>query len=395
MPRIAATGIEAARRDVLDEFVTGVDGRQVLIIISGLMLGGGQKVALDLLAGARSSRIRARLVLLGCAYEDLHNKASECIRYDGHYNSIVSLLRSGWYLRRRLRRYPGVLIHTHGWDADIIGWIARAGLGTQQLMHLHVTPEWLHSAAFRHRARRWISRRAMQQGGVRVAAVSEAVRQFWASGLDVHPEKFDVVRNGVDVDRFHPGLVTDHLSTCVIGVAARLDSMKGIEFLLDTLGILNEEGSDFRLKVAGEGRLRRSLEERCASRGIDDRTEFLGHVDDMPGFYRTIDIFVLPSVSSEGLPLGVLEAMASGVPVVGTTVGGTPEAVRDAVEGLLVPPRDVSALTVALRRLLENPDERSMMGKAGRARAVDEFSLERFLREIRDLYDEILDESRA
>src|SRR5690606_17327117 len=94
------------------------------------------------------------------------------------------------------------------------------------------------------------------------------------------------------------------------------------------------------------------LDERCVCVGIRERTEFLGHFDRMSAFYHAIDLYVLPSVSTEGLPLGVLEAMASGVPVLATTVGGTPEAVRDGVDGVLVPPRDVNALADGLRRLL-------------------------------------------
>lgn len=178
----------------------------------------------------------------------------------------------------------------------------------------------------------------------------------------------------------------------VIGVAARLVPMKGLEYLLDVLGELARSRIAFRLRVAGEGELRGSLEERCRRLGIAQQTLFLGHVHDMPAFYHSIDLYALPSVSTEGLPLGVLEAMASGLPVVVSRVAGVPEAVRDSIDGLVVPPRDVEALSVALTRLLTDPQGRRAMGNAGRERTVAHFSLEHSSRQIFQLYRKLLDE---
>lgn len=371
------------------------DARQCALVISGHMFGGGQRLVSDLAGvGARMGN-GPRVVLLGSETPQFDSVSPTVVGYDGRYDRLRSLAGTAWRLRQALRRSGVRVIHTHGWDADVIGCLATIGLAMRQLVHLHVTPDWVASEAFRHRARRWLTGLVLRGSGTRVVAVSDAVRRHWASSINLGPDVIRVVRNGIDVGRYLPEQPSRETFPPVIGVAARLAPMKGIEYLLDALGALAEEGVVFRLRVAGTGGLRESLEKRCVRLGISEQTEFLGHVDDMPAFYRTIDIYALPSVSTEGLPLGVLEAMASGIPVVATTVAGTPEAVRDSIDGLLVPSRDVNALTEALRCLLADPEARGAMGRAGRARAVKAFTLERFSGEIFELYRELLDEGRV
>lgn len=368
------------------------DVRECALVISSHMFGGGQRIVADLAGiGARMGN-GPRVVLLGREMPQFDNVSPTVVGYDGQYDRLRSLAGTAWRLRRMLQGSNVRVIHTHGWDADVIGCLATVGLAMRQLVHLHVTPDWFESEAFRHRARRWLTGLALRSSGTYVVAVSDAVRRHWSSGINLDPDVIRVVRNGIDVVRYYPDERGKNALPPVIGVAARLAPMKGIEYLLDALGELAEDGVMFRLRVAGTGGLRKSLEERCLRLGISEQTEFLGHVQDMPAFYRTIDIYALPSVSTEGLPLGVLEAMASGIPVVATTVGGTPEAVRDGTDGLLVPPRDVGALTGALRRLLADPKARDAMGKGGRAQAVKAFALERFSDEIFELYRQMLDE---
>jgi glycosyltransferase involved in cell wall biosynthesis len=147
-------------------------------------------------------------------------------------------------------------------------------------------------------------------------------------------------------------------------------------------GLAREGAPPFELRLAGEGHLRARLEEQAARLGIADRVRFLGLVADMPAFYQGLDVFVLPSVSTEGLPLTVLEAMASGLPVVATTVGGTPEAITDGESGLLAPPGDAGALAVALRRVLDDEALRGRLGAAAREAVLARFTLGRFCQDV-------------
>lgn len=365
---------------------------KVIFIISGLMFGGGQRVVLDLLNQAHHKKgSNARLILLGCCVSALESKADEVIPYDGHYNRIRTLLGTARRLRQVLQNEQPDILHTHGWDADIIGWLAIQKTKIWQIAHLHITADWLLSKNITHQIKRGLTNWAFRRSRTQLVAVSDAVRRHWTEWLPSNGTEIHVIRNGIDVNRYHPLEAPFRRSEGppVIGIAARLAPMKGIEYLLDALGMLARESVSFQLKVAGEGGYRSVLEDRVRQQGIADRITFLGHVENMPEFYRGLDVYALPSISTEGLPLGVLEAMASALPVLATTVAGTPEAVRDGLDGLLVPPRNTAVLADKLRLLLGDADLRQRLGTSARQRAVEAFSLQRFSDEVFDLYRRI------
>jgi glycosyltransferase involved in cell wall biosynthesis len=163
-----------------------------------------------------------------------------------------------------------------------------------------------------------------------------------------------VILNGVDTTRFAPadrtaarlalGLDAD---TPVIGVAARLEPVKGVDIALDAFARLEPPA---RLLIAGDGSQRAALVEKAAALGIGSRVDFVGLVNDMPAFFRAIDVFCLPS-RAEGLPLSLLEAQACGVRVVASDVGGVAAAVCP-TSGILVAGENVEALAAALRSAL-------------------------------------------
>jgi glycosyltransferase involved in cell wall biosynthesis len=109
----------------------------------------------------------------------------------------------------------------------------------------------------------------------------------------------------------------------------------------------------------------------------------------MRGFYRSIDVAVLPSLSGEGLPLFVLEAMSCGIPVVATDIGGTKEVLRDGIDGFVVPAHEPFALAAALRRLLQHPKDRHQMGMNARHRIEGDFSRTLFFERVSNLYQEV------
>jgi glycosyltransferase involved in cell wall biosynthesis len=346
----------------------------------------------DLAKAAEGSELKGiQICVLGKKILLFDRFSPRIVDYDGRYNRIVTLLKTARRLRKVLKAERPSILHTHGWDADIIGWLSNWGLEIKHIAHLHVAPEWLHSRGISHRVRRLLTRQAFGRPGTWLVAVSVAVMRHWVAFLPWKDEEIRVIRNGIDVSCFQPSInlrCTDN-EPVVIGVAARLAPMKGIEYLLDALGILAREGLTFRLKIAGEGGHRAILESCVQEAGIGNQTLFLGHLENMPAFYHSIDIYVLPSISTEGLPLGILEAMASGLPVVATAVGGASEAVRDGLDGLLVLPRSSEALALALRKIINDKKLRRRMGEASRQRAVAAFSLERFAGEIFKFYHEI------
>ena len=140
-----------------------------------------------------------------------------------------------------------------------------------------------------------------------------------------------------------------------------------------------------RVRLVGDGRERPALEAEAARLGVDGALEFLGERRDVPALLADADVFVLSS-RSEGMPVSVLEAMAAGLPVVASAVGGVPEVVVSGETGVLVPPGDPPALAEALARLAADPDLRLRFGRAGRTRAEEHFGLPAFRRAHLELY---------
>lgn len=214
-------------------------------------------------------------------------------------------------------------------------------------------------------------RRVWRQAA-RVIAVSDTLQ---ALALRTWPEgRIDVVPNGVDVDRFQP-LCRDETAPKEEGIAllvvARLIEIKGIQHLLTALSLLPEEmRRKIHLRLCGTGPYEAELRRRAEQVGMTAQVEFSGLVsyEEIPARLHEADLFVLPSLQ-EGLPLSLLEAMASGLPVVATTVGGIPGMVKDGENGLLVPAADPTALRDALVRLLTNPVLRRSLGASARRTA--------------------------
>lgn len=205
-------------------------------------------------------------------------------------------------------------------------------------------------------------------------AVSEAVATH-ARGLGDTNISIDVIANGVDLDAYHPATETKGDSDAVVGIfVGRLLPNKGPHYLLEALHRLPAD-LNYLIRVAGDGPMLPELERITAVHGLTDRVEFLGLRTDVPTLMREADFFVRPS-TLEGMPLTVLEAMASGIPVVATDVAGTGEAVVDGQTGILVAPGDTGALAEALVTMIRSPQTRLEMGLAGRRRVEASFGWE-------------------
>ena len=204
--------------------------------------------------------------------------------------------------------------------------------------------------------------------------------------------------NGVDVaaiDAARPGnLVRRELGlpegVPVIGLVGRLDHWgKGHKELLEAMAPLMARHPVHALIVGG-GRRMDEVRSLAAGLGLAGAVHFLGPRPDVPDLLNAMDIFVLPSYS-EGLSLALLEAMAAGMPVIATAVGGTPEVVTDGDNGLLIPPRDAAALAEALERLLADPAWAQRLGANARAHVREHYSLDRLGREINEIYEELVE----
>ena len=228
-------------------------------------------------------------------------------------------------------------------------------------------------------------------------AVSQGVRDYLLAQVGLDPAKVRVVTNGVDIaaiEAARPGpLVRRELglpeASPVIGLVGRLDHWgKGHKELFEAMARLRPEYPLHALIVGG-GRRIDEVQALAASLGLAGQVHFLGPRRDVPDLLNAMDIFVLPS-HSEGVSLALLEAMAAGLPVIATAVGGLPELVTDGKTGLLIPPRDADALARALNRLLSDPALAKQLGTNARAHVREHFSLDRLRREINEIYAELV-----
>jgi glycosyltransferase involved in cell wall biosynthesis len=228
-------------------------------------------------------------------------------------------------------------------------------------------------------------------------AVSREVKDYLVSEIGLNPVKVRVVENGVDIAAIDAARPRAEMrqelglpeGAAVIGLVGRLDHWgKGHRELFAAMGNLKDRYPVHALIVGG-GRRESEVEQLSDGLDLTGKVHFLGQRRDVPDLLHAMDIFVLPSYS-EGISLALLEAMAAGLPVVASAVGGNPEVVTDGETGLLIPPRDAEALAGAMERLLADPAWAKAMGENARRHVETNYSLERLGREIRAIYEELL-----
>jgi len=211
------------------------------------------------------------------------------------------------------------------------------------------------------------------------------------------PEKVHVVPYGVDTERLGPNASDRRAVRAELGLSdqplvamvGRLDEQKGHDVFLEALAELER----VHALIIGTGALADRLKALAAQRGLADRVRFLGHRPDVPRLLRAADVLALSS-HDEGLPYVVLEAMAVGLPVVATRVGGLEEAVQDGRTGLLVPPGSAAALATALRSVLDAGDRGQSYGEAGRRRVAEAFRQSDMVRDVERVLREMVRQTR-
>lgn len=198
----------------------------------------------------------------------------------------------------------------------------------------------------------------------RLTATSHYLADVLASYLR-RPRPIEVVPFGVDLERFQPASTPP--ATLRLGSLRHLESIYGLDLLIDAIPIINVRHPSISVAIGGAGSQRAALEQQIARLGLAAQVTLHGRVahEAVPAFLQSLQMFAMPS-RAESFGVAALEAQACGVPVVATRVGGLPEAVADNVGGLLVPPNDPPALAAALRTLLDDPPRRSALGRAGR-----------------------------
>lgn len=199
------------------------------------------------------------------------------------------------------------------------------------------------------------------------------------------------IPNGIDAERWPVADREERVGAPLVACVGRFTAVKRQEDLVAAVALLRDQGVDVRLRLAGDGPLLETVRAQVATLGLEDRVTLHGTLAPpaVSQLLADADIACMPS-SQEGMPGAVMEAMASGLPVVGTRVNGIAELVRDGETGLLVAARDPAALAGALARLATDAQLRHRMGAAGRRRIVEELSLEQMVEATTRLYLELV-----
>jgi sugar transferase (PEP-CTERM/EpsH1 system associated) len=278
-------------------------------------------------------------------------------------------------LARFFLRWRTDVVHTHDqralFYAGPAAWLARVPMivHTRHGRDVHATPR---QAAIFRRLSRLVDR---------FVCVSREVAEL-SRDQGIADSKLSTIVNGIDISRFRFG-APDPAGAIV--TVARLSPEKDLANLIRATALAAERVRDLRVEVAGNGPCAEELQRLASELGVGERIRFLGEIRDVPALLARARMFVLPS-RSEGIPLTVLEAMACGLPVIATRVGGLPEVVEDALTGVLVPSADPAALAEAVIEIWNDPGRADRMGRSGRRRAEERFDVRRMVANYEALY---------
>jgi glycosyltransferase involved in cell wall biosynthesis len=290
-------------------------------------------------------------------------------------------------IRKLLKERRFDLLHAHIYASSVAAAIATRGTGLPLVITEHTEASW--QTRWTRRVSRWAHRRARH-----TIAVSTPIQRRLIEKDGVPSDLVSLIPNAVIPASDDPpdltGVLPDGwLEGPLVGVVARLQPEKGVADFLKAAARVSKISPRVRFLVVGDGPLREELLALARRIGVEKRVRFLGYRTDARALVGLMEVLVVPSVT-EGSPLIVLEAMAAGVPVVASAVGGIPDQIRHDEEGLLVPPGDSGALGEALLNLLRDPACARRLGEAGRRRATSEFGHPTMVRRIEDVYRDAL-----
>jgi len=368
-------------------------GRRVLFVISSLELGGTETQMAQVAQRLNRNGHRVTVVCLrpGGVLEDKLKNVGVPVLVFPKEGFLVSLRGAYEILRlvRFIRRNAFDVVQAHDLWGNLMAVPAARIAGVpiiissqRDLAHLYwYTP-------LRSRIIQVIHRLSTN-----VIANSAAVENMLVNDFHIPRRRVRILRNGLDFERFalaqgdrlkiFPSV--DSKARLVAVVANMHSSVKGHHSLIEAARSICNVVHNTSFVLVGDGKERRNIEEHTIRAGVREHFIFLGSRKDVPEVLSCCELSVLAS-SAEGFPNVVLEAMAAGLPVVATRVGGIPEIIEDGLSGLLVPAQDDQALAEAILRVMQDPGLAAKLGRAGQQRVRDHFSFDRLIAEIEQLY---------
>ena len=365
---------------------------QVLHLISSSGFFGAENVLVELSRELRHSTFSP---IIG-VFNNLHNPHLEVAEEAKRHNLPVAIfpcagrldMKTIFLIRRFLEEQKIDIIHTHGYKSNL--YAVGASLGKSKNISLITTcHNWLGDSP-KMRFYAWLDKFLLNRFN-KVVAVSDTLKQEILRH-NIAPTKVLTIHNGIDIHRFDNHKKTHSIKKDfgiredwnVIGTVGRLSEEKGLIYLIHAAERVLKDNPQVVFLIVGDGPLREALERKYNLAHII----FTGIRNDVPDLYRCMDIFLLPSLK-EGLPMVLLEAMASRLPVVATRVGAIPSAVKDGDTGLLIEPGSEEEIERALLHLLNNQALAKSIGQNGYRHVKKHFSSETMARAYLNVYREL------
>jgi len=359
---------------------SGGDRIRICHVSMTLLTGGLERLLVEFAKHHDSQRFDLRFVSLaelGPPADELRRLGFQVETVDLPKRGKLAALRS---LRNRLRNDRVDIVHTHNTYAHFYGSMAASWAGVKTVINSQ------HGRGCGPRKKDKLLFRLANLKAARVVGVSEDAAALCRGEDPWAASKTKVIWNGIDTSRFvYRGPAPSPIAISV----ARLSPEKDFPTLLHAVAIVVRSVPDFKLLMIGNGAERAKLEALTKTLGIEANVEFLGERSDVPELLARAGFFVSSS-KSEGISLTILEAMAVGLPVVTTRVGGNPEIVVEGQTGHLVPDQNPEALAAAMLQMLDHRDMWPAMGELGRRRVEQQFEIRTMIRQYEELYSEIL-----
>lgn len=317
--------------------------------------------------------------------------------------SLRNDIRALWALVRLFRRERPVLVHTHTSKAGVLGRLAAWFVRVPVVVHTpHGHVFYGHFGPFTS----WFFlqvERMMCQVTDRIIALTESERKDHLDRLVGAVDQFAIVPSGIDLNRFSQARINGRRvpewfgcpsDAIVVGSVGWLTDVKGHRYLLEAAKHVIRVHPSLHIVIIGSGDQHDALRQQATQLGLEDSVHLLGHRDDIDVCLAGFDLFVLPS-ANEGMGRALIEAMAAGLPVVASKVGGIPALIEHGKNGLLVPSADSHALAEAIKSIIHQPDLARRMGEAAHRSIGKRFSASSMVRVIETLYEETLREEGA
>jgi glycosyltransferase involved in cell wall biosynthesis len=296
-------------------------------------------------------------------------------------------------LRRLIAERQIDLLHAHDYKTDMLALLLARATGTRALATVHGWTGHSHRERFLYYP---ADKKVLSRFPRLIAVSSDIARELIDHGA--HPTRVTTVLNAIDHRQFRrdPARVAEARAALrlspeniAIGAVGRLEPQKRFDLLLEAFAILHDKRPELRLIIAGDGSLRKALDDQRRALGLTDAVAMTGHVTDVIPLHHAFDVFVQSS-DYEGTPNAVLEAMAMSTPIVATEAGGTAELVHDGVHGRIIPIGTVDRLVSATEAALADPESTRTMAEAARRRVEGELSFESRVRRVEGIYQELM-----